>query len=899
MAKISKNLGTAIACWAVALVFAITGICLSIVIPSSAAEEKTHKIRFFNNGVLVDTQYVKDGENITTPNSIRGNIVTLGGLPYQYNGWSTDEETAAAYFLTATADTDYFASYSLKSIEKVFNISIKDEDYVWHTSDAIYYSNKNEQYKLNLATDTFEPITWQGLSSILGDYIWYAGDDVYYSLNSDQYKLNQATSTWEPVKWNISIQGYNVKNLGGTAYSIPSDTNYIHKLDQANNTWEKVTWNGMDNNIFWQAPDFWSVGDVIYYSHDDDQYKLNATTNTFEKINWQVQPLVFRGRHIWNIGDTYYYSEGNYKLNQAASTWQSGASFFPQYCNIIKIGNIYYAFSGSRDRLYKLDYSVGTEAFCITANNTLTEFSYDSETHPVLDGEAHDNVYYYLTNKKVAPAASEMGSTAIPTVTAYDKYYIYCRCEVNGYYTEWQYLGAAQMSCEHLTFEWIVDKKPTLQSTGHRYSVCTTCGEQLQEETMPKLEKCKDNEHVWGAWIVDTEPTTTSEGRQHRECVVCTWTQTGTIDKLPTYDGRLAVTINGKTEQYTNVKAAFSAISAAEEAAEGMVVQIRVQLLSDINAEEVSFSNFGDCVFDLNGYVFLADSFVFQTAGKLNIIDSRPMVKHYCRFDESSGRYVFTTDEKKLGHAQGDEVLGGVIAANNGGQLLSLGYYRNSALVIDGGTILGDGMVMIQNNPAGDVTAKLVLNNGYLELCTKVQDGDIKEGFSGNVAIMNYFGEIEINGGKIYGEIVSVDDLMVKMQKAVYAALANGDLNEGDMEDKSVMIEYLVARGFDRADVERMMSEDASDMLIIVDMENPQTDSVKINKDVEIRPQYHEDGSLHYYEAVNKNAQAAGQSANDNNSLIALIVLGAAAAVMVVGVAVIIMLNAKRRKKVA
>ncbi len=46
MAKIGKQWGTIIACWAVALAFIITGICLGTIIPSKAVDEKAFEVTF-------------------------------------------------------------------------------------------------------------------------------------------------------------------------------------------------------------------------------------------------------------------------------------------------------------------------------------------------------------------------------------------------------------------------------------------------------------------------------------------------------------------------------------------------------------------------------------------------------------------------------------------------------------------------------------------------------------------------------------------------------------------------------------------------------------------------------------------------------------------------------------
>lgn len=107
---------------------------------------------------------------------------------------------------------------------------------------------------------------------------------------------------------------------------------------------------------------FWTDGDDVYYSYNNDQYVLNKTTGEWEAKIW-TGLTYFDGRMTWTDGNDIYYSsyQDQYVLDKATSTWT--AKTWNGFSNldgrmIWKYnGAIYYSDSGNQ---YMLDVATST-----------------------------------------------------------------------------------------------------------------------------------------------------------------------------------------------------------------------------------------------------------------------------------------------------------------------------------------------------------------------------------------------------------------------------------------------------------------------------------------------------------------------------------------------------------
>lgn len=74
-----------------------------------------------------------------------------------------------------------------------------------------------------------------------------------------------------------------------------------------NEGWRLKDW-GI-NNID-DGQDIWKLGDDIYYSQGDIQYKFNRVDGTFHSYTWPGSLKPNYGRNVWTDGTNIYYSEG-------------------------------------------------------------------------------------------------------------------------------------------------------------------------------------------------------------------------------------------------------------------------------------------------------------------------------------------------------------------------------------------------------------------------------------------------------------------------------------------------------------------------------------------------------------------------------------------------------------
>ena len=227
---------------------------------------------------------------------------------------------------------------------------------IWSDGENIYYSNFNDQYILNIATDTWEPKTWGGFSNVLGKHIWSIDNTFYYSFQTLQYVLESSTNTWVSQTWSgiNNFEGASVWEDNGKIYLSQGQSQY--ELDKTTNTWNKKTWGELTD---FYGSYVWTDGDNIYYSSSSSQYVLNKATSTWEPKTWNGL-TGFYGSYVWTDGDNIYYSKegANYVLNTATSTWEpktwNGLTDF--YGHNVWIYNNTTYYSWGSDAQYKLTY---------------------------------------------------------------------------------------------------------------------------------------------------------------------------------------------------------------------------------------------------------------------------------------------------------------------------------------------------------------------------------------------------------------------------------------------------------------------------------------------------------------------------------------------------------------
>ena len=281
--------------------------------------------------------------------------------------------------------------------------------YVWKDADDnTYITHDRVSYKLDKTTNTWEQITWNGMTPSEGQYAWTDGIDTYYSEDSGQYILNKATNTWTRKNWifpseysadysningnEIWIDGTDIYySRGEGVYSSPC---YTFKLNKATDTWSRVDMDWTGVGIF--GADAWTDGTNTYFSgsdgyNNDCQYVFNKTTHKWDKKTWNGYSYIV-GSDVWTDGDNIYYSHGSaqYVLNKNTSTWTTKTwngytSFYGNEVWKSPNGNIYLKYN------YALDKSTSTWQpitwQVLSSTGDLTTLSYFETVQVWNDGE--------------------------------------------------------------------------------------------------------------------------------------------------------------------------------------------------------------------------------------------------------------------------------------------------------------------------------------------------------------------------------------------------------------------------------------------------------------------------------------------------------------------------------
>lgn len=205
-------------------------------------------------------------------------------------------------------------------------ISGISKDYIWHDSENnLYYSNGSIHYEYNREINTWKLRTWQGVSSFNTSYIWATTNNIYFSNGNIQYVLDKETNTWIDKTWNglTSINASSIWTFEGKTYYMASTKYYI--LDESSSTWNLLHSNGMsitDSKYIWQN------GETVYYTMLGT-YELNKETMTWTQISDYDSNIIF-GNCIWSDGENLYYSSveeffstilGQYVFDKETNAW--------------------------------------------------------------------------------------------------------------------------------------------------------------------------------------------------------------------------------------------------------------------------------------------------------------------------------------------------------------------------------------------------------------------------------------------------------------------------------------------------------------------------------------------------------------------------------------------------
>ena len=204
---------------------------------------------------------------------------------------------------------------------------------IWTDGTNTYYSSGSSvQYVLNKQTKSWEVKNWTNIPYD-GCNVWHDGEHIYYSGGNIQYEFNRSTGDWEEKTWNVMPnQGVGVEGLVGeyiwtdgrdiycsNVTTVDNETVYYHYiLDRANDTWSPKTWNygsipsqGLIATNNFTGYNIWNHNGNTYYSHNDDQYKLDVATSTWNPFPMRYlygNSVEFEGHDVFHIGQRTFMS---------------------------------------------------------------------------------------------------------------------------------------------------------------------------------------------------------------------------------------------------------------------------------------------------------------------------------------------------------------------------------------------------------------------------------------------------------------------------------------------------------------------------------------------------------------------------------------------------------------
>lgn len=173
---------------------------------------------------------------------------------------------------------------------------------IWSDGNDYYYLSREDRYKLNQTSFTWEPITWTGLDDIsisTGRLIWHFDNNIFYEFTKRLVTVNS-----DKVIVDRKRLDKNYQNVF-TTDTISSDGDF-----------QRIKFNDPDNNSeilpdnYISGIDIWNNGSLVYYTRLGKSLRYNKQLNQFENKIWTVPEGVelLDGRNIYNIDDNIYYS---------------------------------------------------------------------------------------------------------------------------------------------------------------------------------------------------------------------------------------------------------------------------------------------------------------------------------------------------------------------------------------------------------------------------------------------------------------------------------------------------------------------------------------------------------------------------------------------------------------
>ena len=322
-----------------------------------------HQVTFMVDEQVYDTQLVFENEFATVPET-----PTKDG--YVFMGWALNRVDVIEDINTSavTSTTIYYAVFNEMTNWAITSFYGLDSFYgscIWTDGENYYYSNRSDQYLLDIETNTWSSIQWN-VDSIYGPYIWSDGENYYYSNNSEQYVFSKETKTWTSITWNglTNFYGNDIWTDGENYYCVTRKFNndytmtclsYI--LNKETKTWTSITWNGsaeissgsdilfdgvdcyyfpsfdtsglsyklnkenhewveleseLDKGYYITSGCWWFYDNNVYYSCENRHYVLDKTTDTWSTKVWTgIEHLEkFYGYNVWECNGVFYYSHG-------------------------------------------------------------------------------------------------------------------------------------------------------------------------------------------------------------------------------------------------------------------------------------------------------------------------------------------------------------------------------------------------------------------------------------------------------------------------------------------------------------------------------------------------------------------------------------------------------------
>lgn len=276
-------------------------------------------------------------------------------------------------------------------------------------SDKIYAKQWLQLLKPVLG-HTWAKKEWANPENLRIDGIWTDGENVYYSYDDEQYQLDKSTSTWKPKIWNGKLTKFRGANIWTDGENI-----YYSDLDLTTNTprnykliddskWEETSLDGLKDVLDkgqLYSEDIWTDGEIVYYSHGADQYKLDKAASKWSKQSWGDGFTPGNGKYIWTDGENVYYSSdyNQYQLNKTTNpswsekTWYGVTTRFWGTDIWTDGKNIYYSYQTQQHQL--VDKTNGT-----WSDKTWDGFSPAWGSCVWTDGT---NVYYSNVNLNANP----------------------------------------------------------------------------------------------------------------------------------------------------------------------------------------------------------------------------------------------------------------------------------------------------------------------------------------------------------------------------------------------------------------------------------------------------------------------------------------------------------------